>query len=47
MQSVNPFSNKLIAEYTDHSDSEVLKVISAVYGAWEQWKNADLTFGPG
>ncbi len=44
MQSVNPFSNKLIAEYTDHSDSEVSKVISAVYGAWEQWKNTDLTF---
>lgn len=38
MQSINPFTNQIIAEYREHSASEVEEIISEVDRALHSWK---------
>lgn len=39
MKSINPFNNKLITEYKDHSISDVDSIINDVYKEWKNWKS--------
>ena len=38
MKSINPFTNKLIRTYKDHSDSEAKHLVREVDQAWQSWK---------
>jgi succinate-semialdehyde dehydrogenase/glutarate-semialdehyde dehydrogenase len=38
MKSINPFTNKLIQSYKDHSDAEAKHIIKEVDLAWQSWK---------
>lgn len=38
MQSINPYNNELIAEYTEMSETEVQLVIETNFIAWQSWK---------
>jgi succinate-semialdehyde dehydrogenase / glutarate-semialdehyde dehydrogenase len=39
MKSINPFNNKLIKEYKEHSVSDVDSIIKDVHKEWKTWKN--------
>ncbi|MBN2805812.1 MAG: aldehyde dehydrogenase family protein, partial [Prolixibacteraceae bacterium] len=38
MQSINPYNNQLLAEYTEMSADEVSVVVDSNYEAWQSWK---------
>jgi len=38
MQSVNPYNNTIIAEYTEFSDKEIIKAIENNFNSWLEWK---------
>jgi len=38
MQSINPFTNKLVNTYQDHTASEVRQIIREVAEAWQSWR---------
>jgi len=39
MRSVNPFTNKTVEDYQDHTGSEVKQIINSVAKAWLMWKS--------
>lgn len=39
MKSINPYSGKLIREYSIHSHDEVESILQKVQKEWESWKN--------
>ncbi|MCF8363131.1 MAG: NAD-dependent succinate-semialdehyde dehydrogenase [Prolixibacteraceae bacterium] len=39
MQSVNPYTNQVIAGYTEFSDEEINSAIKNNVNAWHEWKN--------
>jgi len=38
MKSINPYNGEQIAEYTEHSNEEVVRIIDVVDAEWQQWK---------
>lgn len=38
MKSINPFTNKLIQSYKNHSDAEAKHIVKEVDQAWQSWK---------
>lgn len=38
MRSINPFTNKLINTWQDHTESEVRQIINEVAEAWQSWR---------
>lgn len=38
MKSINPFNNKVIKEYTEHSPAQIPKILDAVDSAWGVWQ---------
>lgn len=42
MKSINPANLELIKEYTEHSEEEVVEIISKVDGAFHSWKTTDI-----
>ncbi|MBI9038304.1 MAG: NAD-dependent succinate-semialdehyde dehydrogenase [Bacteroidales bacterium] len=43
MKSINPFNNKLIQEYIEHSISDVDSIINDVNKEWLDWKSTSFT----
>lgn len=47
MKSVNPYNNRLIAEYTEMTVEEVSSVIDSNYEAWKSWKQSSFAHRAG
>lgn len=43
MKSVNPFNNKLIAEYHEMTSAEVDTVVNSNFEAWQSWKQTSFS----
>ena len=43
MKSINPYNNKLITEYPDHSLNEVKNILQKVDDEWQRWKNTSFS----
>jgi succinate-semialdehyde dehydrogenase/glutarate-semialdehyde dehydrogenase len=42
MKSINPATEQVIREYTEHTSSEVKKIIEAVHSEWLTWKETSM-----
>ncbi len=38
MRSVNPFTNRPVKEYQNHTESDVNQIVSSVAQAWSSWR---------
>ena len=47
MQSVNPFSGKIIQNYPEYTTEEVNLIIKQVDNAFQQWKHTDFDYRAG
>ncbi|WP_053185693.1 NAD-dependent succinate-semialdehyde dehydrogenase [Sunxiuqinia dokdonensis] len=42
MKSINPFTNKVIETYSQHSDADAKRIVKAVDVAFKSWKNTSM-----
>lgn len=43
MKSINPTNEKVIQEYTDHTEEECNHIIDRVFDTWQHWKQTSFT----